>query len=327
MQFFLVNAGTQISPAVVGIKTVSYMDTKRQRPLLMDLYYPVIEGTAGEEPQGPMVQAPQARNAIICHPEHHRLPLIILCHGYGGSRIHLSWFAEFLAKKGYIVAALEIYGNSESYDTPIVALKRCVRPLDVKAALDKLLHDPKWSKDIDPHRIGFAGFSLGGLAGIWLAGGIADKFEVPNMKTSGMYDLAKGAQQSDIDCIDYKESKLSYKDKRIKAFFLMAPAVGKAFSKNALQSVKLPIQIIIGEADTMTPVKENAQHFANHLPNAKLTIIPGNAEHLTFRNKIKDSSKSCVSPGEFDLRSDSPIDQVHGQTSDLALQFFNEQLK
>jgi predicted dienelactone hydrolase len=59
-------------------------------------------------------------------------PLIMFSHGRGGNGLLYAWFAEFLAARGYIVAALNHYQATSYYATiEYQANKLWQRPIDI----------------------------------------------------------------------------------------------------------------------------------------------------------------------------------------------------
>ena len=317
---------------IVGMKTVHYYDNSRNRPLIADIYYPIVKADNDKsdnhtiEPEHDIMIRAVRNSSAKVGMKGKNYPLIILSHGYGGSRKHITWLAEYLSTKGYIVAAVDHYGNTSYFDVPDIALQRWLRPQDITAFLDNFLKDKMWVKKIDHNRIGFAGFSLGGLTGIWISGGVADKFEVPNAKTSSLYEMAVATTQEHIDNIDYKNARKSYKDNRIKASFLISPAQGKAFSAEGLKSIDIPVKIVTGNADKIITVDENAKHYAAGIPRAELFIFKGNVSHLVFRNRIHDDKKSCVAKYHFDLEPSIDPKALHDATAAMAVEFFDDHL-
>ncbi|WP_049823660.1 alpha/beta fold hydrolase [Bradyrhizobium sp. WSM2254] len=100
-----------------------------------------------------------------------KLPLVIFSHGRGG------WFganhdtAEALADAGFVVASINHPGDttndSSRRDTlPVWGS----RPADMVRLLDFMLKDWKDRAVIDPAKVGFFGFSLGGYTGLALMG-------------------------------------------------------------------------------------------------------------------------------------------------------------
>jgi predicted dienelactone hydrolase len=98
-------------------------------------------------------------------------PLVMFSHGRGSNGLYYAWFAEALASRGYIVAALNHY-RANTYDSTIAYLanKLWQRPRDVSLSISFLLNDPFWGKMIDASRIGVAGHSQGGFTALWVGG-------------------------------------------------------------------------------------------------------------------------------------------------------------
>lgn len=100
-----------------------------------------------------------------------KLPLIIFSHGRGGFFGQHHDTAEALADAGFVVAAInhpgDTAGDSSRRDTLSVWGSR---PADIVRLLDFVLHDWKDRAVIDPAKVGFFGFSLGGATGLVLMG-------------------------------------------------------------------------------------------------------------------------------------------------------------
>lgn len=89
-----------------------------------------------------------------------------MSHGHRGDRRERSWLAEHLAKNGFLVAAVEHYGNTFSNYNPLISIRFWERPVDVSFSIDQLLADPFLKNRIDAARIGFVGYSMGGMTGL-----------------------------------------------------------------------------------------------------------------------------------------------------------------
>jgi predicted dienelactone hydrolase len=81
--------------------------------------------------------------------------------------------------------------------------------------------------------------------------------------------------QSDAD---YKQSLThaedSFLDRRVRAVFAMAPALGPAFSLQSLKEISVPVQIVAGTADTNVPVPSNARIWRpiSPMPSSRLFL-------------------------------------------------------
>lgn len=88
-------------------------------------------------------------------PSRNRAVVIVL-HGYGGNRLEMLARAEFLARHRYGVLLYDLRGHGESGGN--LRTYGWLDVQDVSAALGFLQNQ----EDIDPHRIGILGFSIGG---------------------------------------------------------------------------------------------------------------------------------------------------------------------
>lgn len=307
----------------IGTMTKVFYDESRDRSLLTELYYPTNDKTQPIVPFGVLKREASVRRATLINQKH---PLVLVSHGYGGDRVILSWICEHLAKHGYLVAAVDHYGNSSYFDSPEIALQRWQRPKDIQFLLTSLLNDESTQNLINQEQIGFVGYSLGGLTGIWLSGGIADKFDTPNLNTSSPYELARDVRQKDIDDVDYTKAKQSYKDERIKAFFLLAPAHGFSFSSQGLKEINSPISIVVGEKDDIAPSEENAHHYAKHT-SGDFHVFKGNIGHLVFRNQVVNELLNNVPAFQFQITDQDTQKKIQAETNAMALKFFSNTLK
>ena len=103
-------------------------------------------------------------------------PLVVISHGLGGTWYDLHDVAETLADAGFIVAAINHPGDSRDSETRHARdfSSFSERPTDIKRLIDYMLGAWPGAAKIDPARIGFFGFSRGGLTGLALIGGDPD---------------------------------------------------------------------------------------------------------------------------------------------------------
>ncbi|MDA0699820.1 MAG: dienelactone hydrolase [bacterium] len=97
------------------------------------------------------------------------VPLIVLAHGYPGSRVLMSWLGENLAGKGYALLALDHTDSTHADRSDLLSTLRN-RPLDIALALrvaaDLERHHPLLHHVWDADRSGLAGFSMGGYGAL-----------------------------------------------------------------------------------------------------------------------------------------------------------------
>ena len=163
-----------------------------------------------------------------------KLPLIIYSHGRGGFFGQQHDTAEALADAGFIVAAInhpgDTFSDSSRRDTLSVWASR---PADIVRLLDFLLNDWKDRAAIDPARVGFFGFSLGGATGLVLMGTTPDFARVASLckETTGVCaQLHNGETPPE-----------PIRDVRIRAAVIVDPAPATLTREN-LALVKVPLQ-------------------------------------------------------------------------------------
>lgn len=163
-----------------------------------------------------------------------KLPLVIFSHGRGG------WFGqhhdtvEALADAGFIVAAInhpgDTYSDSSRRDTLSVWGSR---PRDVVRLLDFMLNNWKDRAAIDPAKVGFFGFSLGGSTGLVLMGTKPDFVRVASLckDTTGVCaQLHNGETPPD-----------PIQDARIRTAVIVDPPP-TVLTRENLAAVKVPFQ-------------------------------------------------------------------------------------
>jgi predicted dienelactone hydrolase len=87
----------------------------------------------------------------------------------------------------------------------------------------------------------------------------------------------------------------SFKDERIKGAFLIAPALGRLFTEAGLSTVNIPVAIVASHADKVTPLAIDAQPYAQSIPSATLTAVPGDVSHFAFGNECTPAGKRTLS--------------------------------
>lgn len=317
----------------IGQKTFFFIDKKRSRPVTTEVWYPTSDTlTARDKFSSPFLRLQTVRDGKT---DAKKRPLIYLSHGTGGGRLTLEWFAEQLVQAGYIVAAVDHYGNTFSYSTPEGFLKPWERPQDISFSLTELLKDKTFSVLTDETRLGMAGFSLGGYTTLALAGA---KLNFEALKTysksiAGKKEIDLPEFPGLVKYIDKKELSESFQkapvltDRRFKAFFAICPAIGQGFmTKGQVKDIIKPVYLVGTESDSIAPFSTNALHYHQLIQHSGFYLIKGKAGHYVFLNEADEVVKK-ESPVFF---SDDPSvsrHDVHDKVSQLAIDFFNHTIK
>ena len=315
-----------LHPAKTGITTLRFYDENRERPLITEVWYPVDENTEASRVEGIWVRCAEARDAPLRTSER-KYPLIVMSHGNWGDRLNSSWIAETLAANGYIVASMDHYGNTWNNKIAECFVKIWDRPQDVSFVIDQILKNDQFGVHINQDKIGFIGYSLGGHTGIWIAGGQVSHFDKPDMKTIPVDQLPTIVNDEVINSIDFSPARKSYKDSRVSAVFVMAPALGYLFDMASLKAISIPVHIVASEGDKLVPLESSAQILASSIKRAALTLIPGSASHYVFLNGVSKGGRLML---DKKIALDPPSvnrAKIHEDIAVSAVQFFNKHLK
>ncbi|MDJ1506916.1 dienelactone hydrolase [Xanthocytophaga agilis] len=323
-----VAASAQTNPAIrIGQRTFRFQDAGRNRPVVTEVWYPTSDTlTADDTQRSPFVRDYTVRNGKL---PAEKLPLLMLSHGTGGGRLTLEWLAQVLVKGGFIVAAVDHWGNTYDNKIPVEFVKTWERPLDISFALSALLEDGDFTKVIDPQRIGAIGFSLGGYTVMALAGGRINYPElIQYYKTTGRKEVETpelpGLARflNDTTLLTAMKHTPGLKDNRIKAIFAIAPALGAGFTqKSQLSSITCPVYIVGMHNDQLAPVLHNARHYHQLIPHSFYYEFSGAAGHYVALAEASNELQTAV-PDIFADPATVNRHQIHGKISRLAATFF-----
>jgi predicted dienelactone hydrolase len=315
-----------LHPQKTGITTVILHDEARDRPLVTEVWYPIEDHEPAEPTQGLWLRCAEARDAPL-RSSKAKYPLIVMSHGNGGDRMNNAWLAEILAANGYIVASMDHHGNTWNNKIADCFVRIWERPKDVSFVVDQLLQHGQFGPSINNQKIGFIGYSLGGQTGIWIAGGKLTQLTKGEIDTIPVDQLPENISEDLINSIDFSPATESYRDQRISAVFVMAPALGYLFDMTSLQAISIPVHIVASEGDIVTPMENSAKLLASKIKKAAFTLIPGNANHYVFLNEVSKGGKLLL---DKRLALDPPnVNRaaIHEEIGQSAVLFFNEYLK
>jgi len=329
---FYFSCNAQESNFTIGQKSVTYTDESRSRPLTTEIWYPtkdaIDKNNTTNTQRTPFVTINAIPDANMVDE---KFPLLLVSHGTGGNRFSLTWFIDKMVKEGYIVISVDHYGNSSFNKIPREYVKWWERAIDIKFVLTQVLNDNTVGSKIDTSRIGGVGFSLGGYTNIALAGGYVDRNATKIMDAELPPEFPKGEEVIDFDTdslivASYTKYKDQVKDERIKAFFVMAPAIGFGFqSEKQTKSITSPIFIVAGKGDTNTPVADNAENYHRLIETSELYLFGEYVNHYVFLNEATEFGKHILPELTIDHPSVSR-GEIHKKTLNLAFEFFKKNL-
>jgi len=311
--------------AAVGLERLEFTDpSDGGRTLSLSVFYPadlaVAAGAPFEMPFFTNVSLHEG--AALAEPTTRR-PLVVFSHGRGSNGLYYAWFAQALASRGYVVAAIDHY-RANTYDATIAYLANQIwqRPRDVGLAISHMVGDPKWAAVIDAGRIGVAGHSQGGFTALWIGGATvdADRFLAFQRRWRNN-KMVPEHLRADLP-LDPAPA-LAVHDPRVRAVFAMAPGIVKAFgmTEAGLARLTVPTYITVGARDTQTPPAENAAFAAAHVPGAELAILPGDVDHEIFVNECDEEGRdefpeACIDAPGVDRHA------IHADVAAAAWRFF-----
>jgi predicted dienelactone hydrolase len=257
--------------------------------------------------------------------------LVFLSHGTGGNRFSLAWLAIALAKHGYIIVAPDHWGNTLDNKIPEYFVRYWDRPLDISFLITNILKDKSVGQYINKDKIGIVGFSFGGYTSLALAGADLDctflkkNSDTPNGKKEfnipELGDLRKLIKQ--ISCDNVQKS---FKDKRIRAFVALSPALGLGFnSDEQTKNIDSPVLIFGAENDQIAPLKTNAEFYSKLISRSDFILIEGNVGHYIFLNVATDNLKKEAKKYYTD---DKTVDRqsIHENVENKIIMFFQKSL-
>lgn len=315
----------ELEPSKTGITTLEFYDAERGRPIVTEIWYPIHAETPSKPSCGFWMRCEEARDAPLSKANV-LYPLIMMSHGNGGDRFNLAWLAEILAANGFVVAAIDHYGNTWNNKIPQCFATPWERPKDISFALSELLKSPFLEGRIDPEKIGFAGYSLGGATGMWIAGGKIAQIPAEKIGEFCTNEMPGIVSEELASQIDFNQAKKDYADSRVSAVFAIAPALGDLFDSNSLKAVEIPVCIIAAAKDQITPFERNAKWFSRQLSRATLKVFENDCTHYVFLSRASLigkrvlESRFCEDPDSVDRL------KIHQEVGKTAVQFFNSSL-
>jgi predicted dienelactone hydrolase len=315
----------------VGTQTITVLDAARNRPLTVDVWFPLTEGVDAPLVEYTLIPGSFYRSpeAVVATPADLAtdgpFPLVVYSHGSGGLRYIASYYTEAIASHGYVVVAPDHTGNTAvdrlgggGDEFEVIALNR---PNDVVALLDAFT-DPAhptagaFAAAVDADHIAVTGHSFGGFTSLAVASG---------------YTNSLGAVVA---------------DERVDAIIPLAPASGdgdgRLLSGDDLAAITIPMMIIAASDDKTTPIDPNvtrAWDLSAASPFYRVELVA--AEHQSFTDvcdyaeflpnlpdvlplvvdTINEFAKEGCAP------DDMPIDRAKSLTVTFAVGFLDAALK
>jgi predicted dienelactone hydrolase len=294
------------------------------KPIELGIWYPSDAPTA-PQPLGLFQQAVAPYGGIAGQS----LPLIVISHGTGGGASSHYDTAIALANAGFVVVAPSHTGDNYK-DRSLSFTRRnfAGRSRQVSRVVDYMLTGWAGHEHIDPARIGIFGHSAGGATALIAIGGNPEIERVVQYCTDhpDFWDCTRIKEKAAAgDMPDPKEQLTWTHNARLKAAAVAAPAIGYAFTKEALAGVTVPVQLWRAEKDWITPNEWNANFVKAALPKPPEDHLVPSAGHFAFLAPCSDALAKiaqdiCQDAAGFDRAA------FHKELNQTLIDFFKAKL-
>jgi predicted dienelactone hydrolase len=230
-----------------------------------------------------------------------KYPLIIISHGYPGTRYMMSYLAENLASKGYVVAAIS-HTESTVRDQAGFASTLLNRPLDIEFTIEKISKFAEaesgnfLAEAVNTDNTGLIGYSMGGYGVLNAAGaGYTESAVNFNWGVPGGHLRIRQAGNE-----IYQKSL----DRRIKAIFAMAPwgANTGFWNQQTMKGLEIPTFFAAGNQDDVSGYENGTKKLFDWAVNTDRYL-------LTFKN-----ARHNIAPNAYGV---NPLVSVDMSAADL----------
>jgi predicted dienelactone hydrolase len=261
------------------------------RPLTVEVWYPAVIPKGTEERT--VYEMPMPRSSEKVHDtavsgkalrdaapvEGKSFPLVVVSHGYPGSRYFLSYLSENLASKGYVVAAIDhtdsVIGQEREFTSTL--LNRANDQLFTIEALEALavpvtnfLHGL-----LDASHVAIVGYSMGGYGALASAGAGYSKTSMAAQFVPGGYFDHWLAGNTDYQARLRKE---------VKAVVAISPwgnqPPNNMWDAGGLAGIHIPLLMIAGNQDDVSDFSQGiAPAFEKAVNSDRCMLVYENARH------------------------------------------------
>ncbi|TCK28258.1 putative dienelactone hydrolase [Ancylobacter aquaticus] len=270
-------------------------------------------------------------------PEPGRHPLVVLSHGFSGNLLNQAWLAVDLARRGYVVAAVNHPGTTTRNMDERIGSRLWERPRDISHVIDELTRAPAWSGVVSPDKVAVIGHSLGGWTVMEIAGARFDaaRFDADCRVNTALAacdvyrQLGAGADSEARAALGQDLS-----DPRVKAVVSLDLGLARGFEPESLSRLHVPVLVMAADGgDAHLPAELESRHLASGLPQSATRYIgvPG-ATHFSFLNLCKPGGSELLEkevPGDGRVCRDADgaaRATIHHQVADEIAGFLDASL-
>lgn len=212
-------------------------------------------------------------------------PLVIVSHGYVGSRYIMTYLTEHLASQGYIVAAIahteSTFSDAGGFHSTLLN-----RAKDIKFVLNRLAtlsnsREHFLSQLVNTNNTGVIGYSMGGYGALNVGGAGYSDFAVEFFKT-----LANGSDALNSLAASNSEYEASF-DPRVKAVVAFAPwgMERGVWDAKGLKGLKVPTLFVAGSQDDISGYEKGIKAIYDGATNTERYLLTYlNARHNVAPN-------------------------------------------
>ena len=279
------------------LKSKGGIDPVYDRPIKVEVWYPadLVEGDKNlvtydqvmgmaNDPKRPLVPFQfLGRASRDAKPKMGlgALPLVIVSHGYVGSRLLLTYLTENLASKGYVVVAIDhtesTYRDASGFQSTLLnRAKDILFVLNEIGELSKTTSKSFLSGLADVNNTGLIGYSMGGY-GVLNAAGAG--YSQQAAKLFGQ--MTGGSKAIEIRTTDNAEY-IASKDSRIKAVVAFAPwgMQRGVWDATGLKGLAIPTFFIAGNQDDISGYEDGTKAIYKGVSNTDRYLLTYmNARH------------------------------------------------
>lgn len=245
-------------------------------------------------------------------------PVVILSHGYPGSRLQMSYLTEFLASHGYLVVAID-HPQSTRADKSGFASTLFNRALDDLFVLDEV---ERWNRTpaspfqgrVDIAHTALMGYSMGGY-GIFNAMGAGLSAAGQKLLPTAAAAQARIARSA---------------DPRVKALVAFAPWGGQQgiFEPAGLAAIRTPTLFVAGDQDDIAGYQQGIRRWVEgETQAARYLLVYQNAHHNIAPNPPPPASQA--NPADFSAYAEPAWDstRLNNINQHFVLAFLDQTLK
>ena len=325
----------------IGVRTLNVVNSQQidilnskdgedplyDRRLILEIWYPAaaknndrtidydeLMGTAGDSlrPLIPFKFKGRAIRDALPKKDVGSFPLLIVSHGYVGSRYLMTYLTENLASKGYVVVSID-HTDSTFQDANAFQSTLLNRAKDIRFVLNKMTElgrpdsESSLSGIIDADNVAILGYSMGGYGVLNVAG--AGYSDALTAFFSGMTGGSTAISALAASNPDYQNSS----DQRIKAVVAFAPwgMARGVWDAEGLKGLKTPTFFIAGSQDDISGYENGIKAIYNGAINADRYLLTyKNARHNVAPNPPPPESLATgLNINEYYRYADSSWDQ------------------